>query len=178
MNRADDKVESVEDLRSVVESTVGKDVGFDAFEHRGPGASGRVQLVDFLDLGVDFRLGEAAGVKGGLVMSRDADVLPAARRRSARHAGDRRRAVRIYRVAVQDSANVAIGDERREPTMRRGVDFTEPFAHRRVHVVETSFRVDGLFVGRRHWGAPPLEFPGTRGKGSFGGAGWEWWHAP
>ena len=49
VNRADDKIELREQIRVVVETTVGEDVGLDALEHT-KARSACVQLVDLLEL--------------------------------------------------------------------------------------------------------------------------------
>ena len=167
MDRTDDEVEPIENVRSVVEPAVGEDVGFDALENRDTGISGRVQLVDLLHLRLERFLGETSGVERGLRVIGDADVPPAARRGAARHVGDRRLAVRIERVAVEDAANVVIGDERRERTARGGVDFAEPFTQRRIHEVETGKRVHGFFIGCRNRRAISLESRGAEREPSL-----------
>src|SRR5690349_22691151 len=107
MNRADYVVEGSENLRVVIDAAVGEDVSFDSLENSEV-LETRVQLVDFLVLSEQSIALEATRIERRLGVIRDSDVIPPALHRALRQLLDRRNAVGVVRMAVQDAAQILV----------------------------------------------------------------------
>src|SRR5438094_9508428 len=112
MDRPDYIIEGVQDLRVVIESAVCHDVRFDSLQN-AKSCHLRVKAIDLVVLQKSLVAFESAGIKGGLRVIRDSEVVPTTLAGSVRDLLDRRGNGRAHRAAMQEAAQVVKGHQPR-----------------------------------------------------------------
>ena len=133
----------------IVERAVGQDVGFDAFQDPEILAEALVQAVGFPVLLLDLLDRKPAGVVRGLGMVGDAEILEAALARGLGHRLQRLGAVGGVGVAVQDAAQVLVGDELRQLALQRPFDLAAALAQFRLDERQAERAIDVVLLRRR-----------------------------
>ena len=145
MDRPDHIIERVQDLRVVIESAVCHDVRFDPLQNAKSLHLG-VEAVDLVVLQKNLVALESAGIKGRLRVIRDSEVVPTALSGSVRHLLDRRRTVRVNRVAMENAAKVVEGHQLRELATRRCFDLSHSLSQLRRNRLEIERREEAPLI--------------------------------
>src|SRR4051812_33768576 len=111
VDAGDHEIEPVEDIVWIVQGAVGQDVGFDSLQNPECLAELPVEPVGLAVLLLDLLEREPARVVCRLGMVRHSEILKAALSRGVRHRLERLCAIGRVGVTVQDSAQIAVGDE-------------------------------------------------------------------
>ena len=168
MDRGDHEIEPGEHRLVEVDAAVLEDVGFDTLQHpdaREPS----VHLVDLVRLAREVAGLEAAGVRRGLAVVGDADVLVAGRAAGQGELLDRVRAVGVTRVAVEKAAQVAPVEQTRQGVVLGGLDLALALAQLGRNAVEAERRVERGLVGSGDERAPAPERGAAQAEITRGG---------